>query len=80
MAAEVGIVIIGTDPDKCFTQRHVAYGAVDPGNILKEIIDVAINDLIARYPSSSISLRRSLSKSLTSSFVIAIASPYAWLT
>ena len=50
MAAQTGIVIVGTDPDKCFTQGH--HGAVDPGN--KEIIDVAINDLPACYPSAAV--------------------------
>ena len=47
MAAQIGIVIIGADPDKRFTQCHVAQGTVDPGNILKEIIDVTVNDLPA---------------------------------
>ena len=35
-------------------QRHVAHGVVDPGNILKEIIDVTINDLPACYRSSAV--------------------------
>ena len=56
MAAQVSIVIIGTDPDKRFTQGHVTHGTVDPGNILKKIIDVAINDLPACYPSSAVFL------------------------
>ena len=56
MAAQAGIVIIGTDPDKCFTQGHVAHGAVDAENILKEIIDVAVNDLSACYPIAAVYL------------------------
>ncbi len=56
MAAQVGIVIVGADPDKRLAPRHVAHGAVDPGNILKKIIDVTINDLPACYPSSTVFL------------------------
>ena len=56
MAAKVGVVIVGTDPDKRLAQRHVADGAVDPGNILKEIVDVAINDLPACYRASAVFL------------------------
>ena len=56
MAARVGIDIIATDPDKCFAQRHVAHGTIDPENILKPIIDVAINNLPTCYPSSTVFL------------------------
>ena len=58
MAAHVGIVIVGTDPDKRLVQRHVTHGAVDPGNILKKIIDVAANDLSASNPTTTVFLVR----------------------
>ena len=69
MAAQVGIDIVGADPDKWLARRHVA---VDPGNILKGIIDVTINDLPACYPSSAVLLRHWLSKSFTSLLLMAM--------
>ena len=75
MAARVGIDIIATDPDKCFAQRHVAHGTIDPENILKPIIDVAINNLPTCYPSSTVFLiaQAMAPESFTSLFLMAIA-------
>ena len=50
---QVGIVTVGADPDKRLAQGH---GAVERGNILKEIVDVAINDLPACYRASAVFL------------------------
>ena len=58
MTPQAGIAVVGTDPNKRLTRRHVTYSAVDPGNILKQIIDVAINDLIASDPNATVFLAR----------------------
>ena len=38
MTLPAGIAVTGVDPDKHLTQRRITHYAVDPGNILKEII------------------------------------------
>ena len=58
MTPQVGVAVVGTDSNKRFMRRHVTYSAVDPGNILKQIIDVAINDLIASDPTATVFLAR----------------------
>ena len=55
MAAHIAVA--GTDPDKRFMQRNVTHNAVE-GNVLKAIIDVAINNLITSGPTATIFLNR----------------------
>ena len=54
MTAEINVIVIGADPDKRLTQSHITNGSVNPGDILKEIIDVAINDLTSGYPTTTV--------------------------
>ena len=55
--SKAGIAIAGgTDPDQRVTQRHVTHSAVDPGNIMWEIIDVAINDTITSDRAATVFL------------------------
>ena len=56
MTAEINVIVIGADPDKRLSQCNITNGSVDPGNILKEIIDVAINDLAACYTTATVFL------------------------
>lgn len=55
MAAHIAVA--GTDPDKRFMQRNVTHSAVE-GNVLKAIIDVAINNLITSGPTATVYLNR----------------------
>ena len=58
MAAQASIAVVGIDPDKRHGQCHISHGVVDPRNILKEIVDVAISDLIAGDPTTPVFLIR----------------------
>ena len=66
MTPQASIAVVSIDPDKCLTQRHVTHSAIDPENDLKEIIDVAINDLITSDLTTTVFFIRGpwLSKSL----------------
>ena len=58
MTAEINVIVICADPNKRLTQGNITNGSVDPGNILKEIIDVAINDLTTCNPTATVFLIR----------------------
>ncbi|WBA79750.1 hypothetical protein [Endozoicomonas sp. GU-1] len=72
-------IAVGADPDKHLPQSHITNGSVDPGNVLKEIIDLAINDLAACNPTATVFI---ICEALTfeefyvTIIVIAIANPY----
>ena len=82
MTAEINIIDIGANSDKRLSQCNITNGSVNPGDILKEIIDVAIDDLAASNPTTTVVfISEALAiEAFTSLLLIAIASPYAWLT
>ena len=51
---QVGIAVVATDPNKRLPQCHIILSALDPGNILKQIVDVAINGLIASNRAATV--------------------------
>ena len=75
MTAEINVVVIGANSDKRLSQCNITNGSVDPGNILKEIIDVAINDLAVSNPKTTVVF---ISETLAfEAFYVAIINSYS---